>query len=88
VDHDDDGLTGPADRSHCKALGLRIRTLRTARGLTQEQLAEASGLHRTFIGLVERGKVAMRIIHLWPLSKALDASICDFFVDEKRQPIR
>ncbi len=41
----------PADQ-----FGERLRAVRTERGFTQEQLADASGLHRTEISLLERGK--------------------------------
>ncbi len=37
------------------AFGARVREVRLEKGLTQEQLAEAAGLHATFVSNVERG---------------------------------
>jgi transcriptional regulator with XRE-family HTH domain len=39
-----------------KQLGLRIRRLRIRRGYTQESFADTCGLHRNFMGAVERGE--------------------------------
>ena len=39
-----------------QAFGDRVRAYRHELGMTQEQLAEACGLHWTFIGQVERGR--------------------------------
>lgn len=36
-------------------LGANVRAYRTSLGLSQEQLAEKSNLHRTYIGAIERG---------------------------------
>ena len=44
------------DQALLDAFGRRIRHLRTAQGLSQEQLAEKTGFHRTYIGMIERGE--------------------------------
>ncbi len=54
-----------------KAFGRKVRALRLKKGISQEELAELSGLHRTYISSVELGKrnVSLRNIHA--LAKAL-----------------
>ena len=52
-------------------IGDRIRNLRTDRKLTQAQLGEACGLHRTFIGSVERGERNVAILSLRRIAKSL-----------------
>jgi transcriptional regulator with XRE-family HTH domain len=44
------------DQTLLKEFGLRIRELRLASGLSQEELAERTAFHRTYIGMVERGE--------------------------------
>ena len=59
-----------------RTLGDRLRERRSARGLTQGQLGEHCGLHRTFIGSVERGEpaqpvfVVLRSLPWWRLLAA------------------
>jgi transcriptional regulator with XRE-family HTH domain len=43
------------DLAIAAAFGQRVREVRTAKNMTQEALAEAAGLHPTFISNVERG---------------------------------
>jgi len=44
------------DQVLIKEFGKRIRQLHTGRSLSQEQLAELTGFHRTYIGMIERGE--------------------------------
>jgi transcriptional regulator with XRE-family HTH domain len=45
----------PASTDTNKALGLAVKELRRRKGLSQEELARASGLHPTYISGIERG---------------------------------
>lgn len=56
-----------------KAMGERVRTLRLARGLSQEELGERSGLHRTYIGHLERGEVNASLLNICKVAGALGA---------------
>lgn len=59
------------DQKFLAALGERLRVARTTAGLTQAQLAAKTGLHRTFIGSVERGERNVSILNLRLLSRRL-----------------
>ena len=54
-----------------RLVGDRIRRLRLERGLTQEGLAEAAGLHRTYVGSLERGERNVATLNLYALGRAL-----------------
>jgi transcriptional regulator with XRE-family HTH domain len=45
----------PVSERANEALGLAVRELRRSKGLSQEELARASGLHPTYISGIERG---------------------------------
>ena len=59
--------------------GNRLKAIRTERGLTQEKLAELSGLHRTYVGAVERGERNISLKNLQNLAIALNVSLSDLF---------
>jgi transcriptional regulator with XRE-family HTH domain len=52
-------------------LGENIRRYRQLKGLTQEELAELTGLHRTYIGGIERGERNVSMLNLVRLARAL-----------------
>ena len=62
-----------------KILGQRIRNYRTAKGWSQEKLAELSGCHPTYIGQVERGEKNATIESIEKISKALSVSLSTLF---------
>ncbi len=62
-----------------KQLGLSIKLARVRKGLSQEELAELAGLHRTYIGMVERAERNITVINLVQIAKALDISLDKLF---------
>jgi len=54
-----------------KILGEKIRTIRKTKRISQERLAELSGLHPTYISDIERGKVNASIYSFYMVSNAL-----------------
>ena len=62
-----------------KILGQRIRNYRTAKGLSQEKLAELSGCHPTYIGQIERGEKNATIESIEKISAALNISLSKLF---------
>ena len=54
--------------------GKTVKRLREQLGLSQERLAQLSGLHRTYIGGIERGERNIGLLNIVRLSKALDIS--------------
>jgi transcriptional regulator with XRE-family HTH domain len=62
-----------------RELGERIRRLRARKGWSQEGFAEVSGLHRTYIGAVERGEKNLTISTLHVLAKTLNTTIARLF---------
>jgi transcriptional regulator with XRE-family HTH domain len=53
------------------AFGVALRKLRGVSSLSQEQLAEKSGLHRTYISLLERGEKSPTLTTICKLASAL-----------------
>ena len=61
--------------------GLRVQKLRKSKNLSQEQFADICELHRTYIGMIERGEKNITLKNIYKLTNALNISIADFFKD-------
>ena len=54
-----------------KQFGKRLRKMRQEKGWTQEDLAEKSGMHFTYVGQIERGIRNPSLVNLYKLARAL-----------------
>lgn len=80
---DDPDAAKPRD---LQAWGRWIRLLRTARGLTQEQLGHLAGTDKNTIGRIERGEKNVGVAYVWRLARALGVRAQDLFPDETAEP--
>jgi transcriptional regulator with XRE-family HTH domain len=68
-----------AQRDIKRAFGHRVRELRAARGWSQEEMAEASGLHWTYIGQVERGERNLTLLSIQKIAKGFKIEMMELF---------
>jgi transcriptional regulator with XRE-family HTH domain len=57
------------------ALGQRVRELRKRKGFSKEGFADATGVHRTWMGAIERGERNLSFHNLVLISKALGITL-------------
>ena len=62
-----------------QAFGRRVRVLRVSKGMSQEELAHAAGLHRTYLSSLERGQRNVGLDNIHALAKALGVEPADLF---------
>ena len=70
------------DTDPCIKFGKTIRSIRTKRGLSQEALADASGLDRTYVSAVERGKRNISLRNIYKLARALGVKAGDLLKEK------
>jgi transcriptional regulator with XRE-family HTH domain len=58
-----------------RAFGQAVRKLRENKGLSQEKLAELSGVHRTYVGDVERGTRNIALVNMTRIARALGTTL-------------
>lgn len=63
------------------AFGENVREMRRSKGLSQEALAASTGLHRTYVGSVERGERNPSLVNIARLARALGVTPSDLLHD-------
>jgi len=59
--------------------GRRVKEERLRLGLSQEELAERAGVHRTYIGMIERAEKNITLTNIEKISLALEVEISGLF---------
>ena len=60
--------------------GNKVREERAKLDLSQEELASRAGVHRTYIGMIERAEKNITLENIEKITKALCLKIGDFFI--------
>ena len=68
------------------AFGAGVRRLRLARGWSQEEFADLVGIHRTYIGSVERGERNVGLVNVGRIASALDVTLTGLMSEVERSP--
>ena len=61
--------------------GNRVRKERVKLALSQEKLAERAGVHRTYIGMIERAEKNITLCNIEKIAKALGIRIRELFLN-------
>lgn len=72
-------ITDPIDAQRLLNFGATLRRLRETSGKSQDALANASGLHRTYVGAVERGERNPSYLSLVKYAAGLGLSVDGLF---------
>jgi transcriptional regulator with XRE-family HTH domain len=59
--------------------GDKVRLLRKKNNLSQEELSFKAGLHRTYIGMIERAEKNITLINIEKIAKALNVDLKELF---------
>lgn len=65
-----------------KKVGKKIRSIREANHLSQDELGDLAGLHRAYIGQIERGEKNIGLINLEKIAKALKIKPQELFPND------
>jgi len=60
-----------------KEFGLRIKQLRTEKKISQEKLSFATGFHRTYIGMIERGERNISLTNMAVFARVFEMTVAE-----------
>lgn len=66
-----------------QVVGAHVRRIRRERGLSQEELAHEIGLHRTFVGAVERGERNLTLQTVERIAAGLGVAATDLLLEPR-----
>lgn len=69
------------NKEYLERFAKKIRSFREAQGISQEKLAEKSGLHRTYIGMVERTERNPSLLCIYKIANGLGIAPKELFED-------
>ncbi len=64
--------------------GKKVKEARKVKGISQEELAFQAGVHRTYIGMIERAEKNITLLNIEKIANALNVNINYFFDENKR----
>lgn len=65
--------------------GRNVQTIRKEQGLSQERLADKAGVHRTYIGMIERAEKNITLCNIERIAKALNIHINLLLTDPQNE---
>jgi len=68
-------------KSTLEKFGKKVREERLKQSLSQEELASRAGVHRTYIGMIERAEKNITLENIEKISSALKISLSNIFKD-------
>jgi DNA-binding XRE family transcriptional regulator len=80
-----DDIHSEASAVWLRQIGKRVRILRLAAEKTQDQLADETGISRSFISLIEHGTQDCSVLRLWRIADVLGLSLVELLGGEVRQ---
>jgi DNA-binding XRE family transcriptional regulator len=66
-----------------EVFGINVQKYRKGKQISQEKLAEIAGVHRTYIGMIERAEKNITLRNMEKIAKALDVEIKDLLENNR-----